>query len=172
MASFLLSRTSRRFLKPYSSFSLSVSHSLFSVSSSSSYTATLIPNPPLFPSDQSYGWTPSSDFNFRSFAHFSTTAKSQHNPSDDGKKSLVSWIDLYLPSQVRPYAHLARLDKPIGTWLLAWPCMWYALLGFFPFFFFLENDFHFVLELLFQFMTCFLCHFCLEIQCGFGRRDS
>lgn len=37
-----------------------------------------------------------------------------------------SWIDLYLPSSVQPYARLARLDKPIGTWLLAWPCMWYA----------------------------------------------
>ncbi|GAB4850647.1 Palmitoyl-protein thioesterase 1 [Ancistrocladus abbreviatus] len=40
------------------------------------------------------------------------------------KKELVSWIDLYLPEAVRPYAKLARLDKPIGTWLLAWPCMW------------------------------------------------
>ncbi|KAK1435928.1 hypothetical protein QVD17_01701 [Tagetes erecta] len=36
----------------------------------------------------------------------------------------VSWIDLYLPQTLRPYANLARLDKPIGTWLLAWPCMW------------------------------------------------
>lgn len=36
----------------------------------------------------------------------------------------MSWISLYLPKKVQPYAHLARLDKPIGTWLLAWPCMW------------------------------------------------
>ncbi|CAN6463667.1 unnamed protein product [Victoria cruziana] len=35
-----------------------------------------------------------------------------------------SWVDLYLPEAVRPYAQLARLDRPIGTWLLAWPCMW------------------------------------------------
>ncbi|PIN15521.1 Para-hydroxybenzoate-polyprenyl transferase [Handroanthus impetiginosus] len=35
-----------------------------------------------------------------------------------------SWIDVYLPKKVQPYARLARLDKPIGTWLLAWPCMW------------------------------------------------
>lgn len=35
-----------------------------------------------------------------------------------------SWIDVYLPGKARPYARLARLDKPIGTWLLAWPCMW------------------------------------------------
>lgn len=39
-----------------------------------------------------------------------------------------SWVDVYLPASVRPYALLARLDKPIGTWLLAWPCMWYCLL--------------------------------------------
>ncbi|XVE66322.1 hypothetical protein DITRI_Ditri08aG0071200 [Diplodiscus trichospermus] len=35
-----------------------------------------------------------------------------------------SWIDVYLPREIQPYAKLARLDKPIGTWLLAWPCMW------------------------------------------------
>ncbi|XP_057976553.1 4-hydroxybenzoate polyprenyltransferase, mitochondrial isoform X2 [Malania oleifera] len=40
------------------------------------------------------------------------------------KKIGVSWIDLHLPELARPYARLARLDKPIGTWLLAWPCMW------------------------------------------------
>ena len=37
----------------------------------------------------------------------------------------TSWVDLYLPQRIRPYAKLARLDRPIGTWLLAWPCMWY-----------------------------------------------
>eukprot|EP01018_Ginkgo_biloba_P010589 Gb_40801 [translate_table: standard] len=36
----------------------------------------------------------------------------------------LSWIDMYLPKWLAPYAHLSRLDKPIGTWLLAWPCMW------------------------------------------------
>mmetsp|Transcript_21466 Transcript_21466/g.64406 ORF Transcript_21466/g.64406 Transcript_21466/m.64406 type:complete len:588 (-) Transcript_21466:108-1871(-) len=29
-----------------------------------------------------------------------------------------------LPAAALPYAHLMRLDKPIGTWLLAWPCAW------------------------------------------------
>ncbi|XWS54323.1 hypothetical protein CRYUN_Cryun10bG0080100 [Craigia yunnanensis] len=29
----------------------------------------------------------------------------------------------------QPYAKLARLDKPIGTWLLAWPCMWSTTLA-------------------------------------------
>ncbi|KAF0900197.1 hypothetical protein E2562_027554 [Oryza meyeriana var. granulata] len=35
-----------------------------------------------------------------------------------------SWVDRWVPQAARPYAMLARLDKPIGTWLLAWPCFW------------------------------------------------
>lgn len=59
------------------------------------------------------------------------SSKSDESPygsvKNDGKseaKVEMSWIYLYLPKKVQPYAHLARLDKPIGTWLLAWPCMW------------------------------------------------
>jgi 4-hydroxybenzoate polyprenyltransferase len=33
------------------------------------------------------------------------------------------WID-HLPEWLRPYAVLARWDRPIGTWLLLWPCWW------------------------------------------------
>eukprot|EP00092_Neocalanus_flemingeri_P059090 GFUD01070540.1.p1 GENE.GFUD01070540.1~~GFUD01070540.1.p1 ORF type:complete len:408 (+),score=104.08 GFUD01070540.1:56-1279(+) len=29
-----------------------------------------------------------------------------------------------LPSPLQPYLRLARLDKPIGSWLLFWPCGW------------------------------------------------
>merc|ERR1712013_158811 len=29
-----------------------------------------------------------------------------------------------LPPFVQPYLRLARLDRPIGTWLLFWPCGW------------------------------------------------
>ena len=29
-----------------------------------------------------------------------------------------------LPPIARPYASLMRLDRPIGTWLLYWPCAW------------------------------------------------
>src|SRR5271165_2014311 len=28
------------------------------------------------------------------------------------------WVEHYLPARVRPYARLARLERPIGTWLL------------------------------------------------------
>ena len=33
------------------------------------------------------------------------------------------WIDR-LPARVQPYARLARLDRPAGSWLLFWPCAW------------------------------------------------
>ena len=29
-----------------------------------------------------------------------------------------------LPTAIRPYASLMRIDRPIGTWLLFWPCAW------------------------------------------------
>lgn len=28
------------------------------------------------------------------------------------------------PSEVKPYMKLMRIDKPIGSWLLFWPCGW------------------------------------------------
>src|SRR5687767_10869234 len=34
-----------------------------------------------------------------------------------------------LPAVLRPYASLARIDRPIGTWLLYWPCTWGLLLS-------------------------------------------
>jgi 4-hydroxybenzoate polyprenyltransferase len=34
------------------------------------------------------------------------------------------WIDRFAPARWRPILKLARLDRPIGTWLLLWPCWW------------------------------------------------
>ncbi len=34
------------------------------------------------------------------------------------------WIDRLLPPPARPYARLMRLDRPIGAWLLLFPCWW------------------------------------------------
>jgi 4-hydroxybenzoate polyprenyltransferase len=34
-----------------------------------------------------------------------------------------------LPQPLRPYASLMRLDRPIGTWLLYWPCAWSVALA-------------------------------------------
>ena len=37
---------------------------------------------------------------------------------------LGDWVGVYAPSWLRPYLRLARLDRPIGTWLLLFPCWW------------------------------------------------
>ncbi|WP_275233738.1 4-hydroxybenzoate octaprenyltransferase [Pantoea ananatis] len=34
-----------------------------------------------------------------------------------------SWVDRLLPAGWRPYARLARLDRPVGTWLTLLPCI-------------------------------------------------
>src|SRR5579883_1209002 len=34
------------------------------------------------------------------------------------------WVDRWLPRAAEPYARLARLDRPIGTWLLLFPAWW------------------------------------------------
>ncbi|HSK39129.1 MAG TPA: 4-hydroxybenzoate octaprenyltransferase, partial [Arenibaculum sp.] len=39
------------------------------------------------------------------------------------------WIDRLMPAPVQPYLRLARLDRPIGTWLLLFPCWWSAALA-------------------------------------------
>ncbi len=36
----------------------------------------------------------------------------------------ASWIDTMAPTGLRPFLRLARLDRPIGTWLLLFPCWW------------------------------------------------
>ncbi|KAK7856735.1 4-hydroxybenzoate polyprenyltransferase [Quercus suber] len=115
-----------------------------SLSSSSFYLARSIFNPLSSPpTNYSNAFTPTSEIfkfgrDFRSFAHISTSSVEEKNNDDDGDRpraaaaevavssssSSSSWVDLYLPKHVQPYARLARLDKPIGTWLLAWPCMW------------------------------------------------
>ena len=35
-----------------------------------------------------------------------------------------SWVHRVLPTAAVPYAALGRWDRPIGTWLLLWPCLW------------------------------------------------
>jgi len=33
-----------------------------------------------------------------------------------------NWVDAFAPTWLKPYARLARWDRPIGFWLLFWPC--------------------------------------------------
>ena len=35
-----------------------------------------------------------------------------------------NWVDGLAPAATRPYLRLARLDRPIGSWLLLMPCWW------------------------------------------------
>src|SRR6516164_901311 len=46
---------------------------------------------------------------------------SRPDPSDIRRGD---WVERYLTARVRPYARLARLDRPIGTWLLLFPGWW------------------------------------------------
>lgn len=43
-----------------------------------------------------------------------------------------NWVDGRAPTWVRPYLRLARLDRPIGWWLLLLPCWWSAALAAIP----------------------------------------
>jgi 4-hydroxybenzoate polyprenyltransferase len=38
--------------------------------------------------------------------------------------STGNWVDGIAPEWTRPYLRLARLDRPIGSWLLLLPCWW------------------------------------------------
>ncbi len=35
-----------------------------------------------------------------------------------------NWVDRWAPGAARPYLRLARFDRPIGSWLLLFPCWW------------------------------------------------
>ncbi len=40
-----------------------------------------------------------------------------------------NWVDRWAPPATRPYLRLARFDRPIGMWLLLFPCWWALALG-------------------------------------------
>jgi 4-hydroxybenzoate polyprenyltransferase len=40
-----------------------------------------------------------------------------------------NWVDTHAPAWTRPYLRLARLDRPIGSWLLLLPCWWSSALA-------------------------------------------
>jgi len=43
--------------------------------------------------------------------------------------STGNWVDHLAPAWTRPYLRLARLDRPIGSWLLLLPCWWSVALA-------------------------------------------
>lgn len=52
-------------------------------------------------------------------------------PAMDSASDIRSgdWIDRYIPPPARPYLRLARIDRPIGIWLLMLPCWWSTALA-------------------------------------------
>src|SRR6201993_2013447 len=48
----------------------------------------------------------------------------QSDPQNSSDIRAGDWVDRYLPPAFRPYVRLARLDRPIGTWLLLFPGWW------------------------------------------------
>ncbi|KAM2985922.1 hypothetical protein FF2_006264 [Malus domestica] len=136
-------------LKP----SRSLSGTLFAASSyhpisTTTTTATSNPNPYHYPnarrlssfSQRHCRLDTSSHFDFglRLRSHISSKSSpstvpkkggNQTSGDENSKAEEGSWIDLYLPMQAQPYAKLARLDKPIGIWLFAWPSLWSTALA-------------------------------------------
>ena len=49
------------------------------------------------------------------------TENTHHAPKDSQGRT---WMMRLVPSRFEAFAQLARLDRPIGTWLLFWPCFW------------------------------------------------
>jgi 4-hydroxybenzoate polyprenyltransferase len=41
----------------------------------------------------------------------------------------LNWVDRLAPPAWRPWLRLGRYDRPIGSWLLLWPCWWSAALA-------------------------------------------
>ena len=62
---------------------------------------------------------------------YAATMDSSSSPPDTGFTDIRrgNWIDRWAPAAVRPYLRLARLDRPIGTWLLLFPCWWSTALA-------------------------------------------
>ena len=48
----------------------------------------------------------------------------EKNSADPTDIHVGDWVDRRLPRWAEPYARLARLDRPIGTWLLLFPGWW------------------------------------------------
>jgi len=47
-----------------------------------------------------------------------------NQPSTVADAQADNWVDRHAPDWLKPYARLARWDRPIGFWLLFWPCIW------------------------------------------------
>ncbi len=60
-----------------------------------------------------------------------SSAPPQPRPADRTLPDAVRghWADRHTPEVLRPYLRLARIERPIGWWLLLLPCWWSAALA-------------------------------------------
>lgn len=54
------------------------------------------------------------------------SASNSERPAD---APVDSWVERFAPPPVRDYLTLIRADRPVGTWLLMWPCWWSVALA-------------------------------------------
>jgi 4-hydroxybenzoate polyprenyltransferase len=52
-----------------------------------------------------------------------------NGPAGSVADATGNWVDTLAPVWLRPYLRLARLDRPIGSWLLLIPCWWSTALA-------------------------------------------
>ncbi len=55
------------------------------------------------------------------------TGAQHHSITPDAKPT--SWVYRFAPQPAWPYLQLIRADRPIGVWLLIWPCWWSSALA-------------------------------------------
>lgn len=51
-----------------------------------------------------------------------TNSNQERDPNQVADAKKGNWVDRFAPLWARPYLRLSRLDRPIGFWLLFWPC--------------------------------------------------
>src|SRR5690606_16157505 len=59
----------------------------------------------------------------------SSSSSSSRGPATASDIRSDHWVLRWSPAAARPYLRLARLDRPIGTWLLLFPGWWAIALG-------------------------------------------
>lgn len=65
-----------------------------------------------------------------SFIHLNRNCAMTHSKSAPVADAAPdNWVDRWAPDWAKPYLRMARADRPIGTWLLLWPCWWSAALA-------------------------------------------
>ena len=56
-------------------------------------------------------------------------AASAPPPASIADANPTNWVDRFAPEALKPWLRLMRADRPIGAWLLLWPCWWSVALS-------------------------------------------